>query len=71
MLRRGFSYLLDYITSTENFHIGDRKKKDMDPIYHNFYVVHRSRVKFEIIIFSVISDDTFFWNPNFSDRRVT
>ena len=28
------------------FQIGDRKKKDMDPIYHNFYVVYQSRVMF-------------------------
>ena len=37
-LRRGFFYLLDYVTSAEIFQIGNRKKKeDMDPIYRNFY----------------------------------
>ena len=41
-LRRGFFYLLDYITSTENFQIGDPQKKDMDPIYHNFYVLYQN-----------------------------
>ena len=34
---RRFFYLLDYVTSTKFFQIGDRKKKDMDPIYCTFY----------------------------------
>ena len=36
-------HLLDYVTSTEIFQIGDRKKKeDMNPIYHNFYIVYQT-----------------------------
>ena len=49
-LRRGFFYLLDYVTSTDFSQMGDRqkkKKKDMGPIYHNFYVVYRGRVRFQ------------------------
>ena len=37
-----FVYLLDYVTSIEILQIGDRKKKDMDPIYLNFYVDYQS-----------------------------
>ena len=50
-LRLARVYLLDYITSTEIFQIGDRKKKkkkkkkkekDIGPIYQKFYVVYQS-----------------------------
>ena len=31
--------LLDYVTPTEIFQVGDREKNYMDLIYHNFYIV--------------------------------
>ena len=47
-LRRGVFYLLEHVTSTDFFQIGDRKtkkkkkeKKEIDPIYHKFYVVYQ------------------------------
>ena len=46
-IRRGFFYLLDFVTSTEIFQIGDgkkkkkkKKKKDIDSIYCNSYIVY-------------------------------
>ena len=37
VVRRGFFYLLDYVTSTKIFQIGDHKKTNMNPIYRKFY----------------------------------
>ena len=49
----GFFYLLDYVTPTENFQIGNcDKKRHGSLLYHIFYIVYK------IIIFLMISDDT-------------
>ena len=54
-----FFYLLYYITSTEFFRSAIAKK-DMDPIYHNFYIVYWSWVKFQNNWFF----GDFWWGQN-------